>query len=539
MMNMAGLRESRLNRRQRQADARANSSLGTMSSSRTGHDLTPPFAGHEWQQPAVSLRKLLVGVDALGMLTAWTAITIALGSTDNAAVGHASRPLYTAVREASVVGIAVVVGLAAIASRRLYRARVSSDRTVELAGLLFAAAVSAFAAHFAFKALGTPASTAWSVVGGIAAFLAVAVGRSAYSGWLAVARLQRKICRPVVVVGSNEEAWHLYRLLELHAEIGMRVVGILGEEEGYARYFAGSVAWLGDVDGVAAAAAVRGAGANGVVVAASALTAPTLNRVVRELLDDSVHVHLSSGLAGVAVRRVRALPLAHEPAFYIEPVRFQPWQRVLKRATDIVVSTFVLLVASPLLVAAAIAIKLTDGGPVLFRQVRIGRDGNPFVILKLRSMRPGAELEAVPSANDRDGPLYKVFRDPRRTRVGRVLEQTSLDELPQLINVLRGDMSLIGPRPATPDEVAAFDEDLLRRHDVPCGVTGLWQVDARDNPSFDAYRRLDLFYVENWSLALDLAILAATGKALVMRGVRALRRGSNDFTPAGFGPNSS
>jgi exopolysaccharide biosynthesis polyprenyl glycosylphosphotransferase len=538
---MAGLRESRLKRRAHHAGARADRSLGTLSSpSRNSHVLTPTFAGNTRHQNAISLRGLLVGVDALGMLTAWTAITIALGSTDRAAAGRAGRPLYTAVCEAAVVGVAVVVGLVAIAARRLYRARVSCDRSVEITGLVFAAAVSAVAAHFAFKALGTPASTAWSVVGGIAAFVALAVGRSAYSGWLAVARLQRKISRPVVVVGSNEEAWHLYRLLELHPEIGMRVVGILGAEEGYARYFAGSVEWLGDVDGPGAPAvtAVRGAGANGVVVAASALRAPTLNRVVRELLDDSVHVHLSSGLAGVAVRRVRALPLAHEPAFYIEPVRFKPWQRVVKRATDIVVSTFVLIVTSPILVTAAIVIKLTDGGPVLFRQVRIGQDGRPFVILKLRSMRPGAELDLVASDNDRDGPLFKVFRDPRRTRVGRVLEQTSLDELPQLFNVLRGDMSLIGPRPATPDEVAAFDEELLRRHAVPCGVTGLWQVDARDNPSFDAYRRLDLFYVENWSLALDLAILAATGKSLVMRGVRAVRRGSNDFAPADVGPNS-
>ncbi len=127
-------------------------------------------------------------------------------------------------------------------------------------------------------------------------------------------------------------------------------------------------------------------------------------------------------------------------------------------------------------------------------------------------------LVDITNDNERsDGPLFKLAVDPRRTKVGRFLETTSLDELPQLFNVLRGEMSMVGPRPALPSEVAAFDEELHARHRVPPGITGLWQVEARDNPSFLAYRRLDLFYVENWSVSLDLAILLSTGKAIAMR----------------------
>ena len=173
-----------------------------------------------------------------------------------------------------------------------------------------------------------------------------------------------------------------------------------------------------------------------------------------------------------------------------------------------------LLVArAPVLLAAMLAVKLQDGAAPLFRQVRVGKDGVPFTLFKLRTMVPNAEqqLVDVTSANQRaGGPLFKATQRPAADRVGRILEKTSLDELPQLVNVLRGDMSLVGPRPALPHEVAAFDDELLGRHRVQPGITGLWQVEARDKPDFEIYRRLDLFYVENWSIGLDLAIMLST-----------------------------
>ncbi|MES1169729.1 MAG: sugar transferase, partial [Leifsonia sp.] len=153
---------------------------------------------------------------------------------------------------------------------------------------------------------------------------------------------------------------------------------------------------------------------------------------------------------------------------------------------------------APVLATAAVAIRATMGGPVTFRQDRVGRDGRIFRIWKLRAMR--APTPGAPPEPDH----------ARITPLGAFLRASSIDELPQLVNVLRGDMSLVGPRPALPHEVAEFDDELLGRHRVQPGITGLWQVEARDKPDFEIYRRLDLFYVDNWSIGLDLAIMFST-----------------------------
>jgi lipopolysaccharide/colanic/teichoic acid biosynthesis glycosyltransferase len=188
----------------------------------------------------------------------------------------------------------------------------------------------------------------------------------------------------------------------------------------------------------------------------------------------------------------------------------------------VTLSSVLLVASAPVLLTAALLIKLEDRGPVFFRQKRVGRHGDLFTMLKLRTMIPNAEneRELLIGSNERGGPLFKLTKDPRRTRIGRLLETASIDELPNLFNVLRGEMSLVGPRPALPEEVAEFDDDLLSRQSVPPGITGLWQVEARDNPSFYAYKRLDIFYVENWSLTLDIAIIFATIKHVLLRVVK-------------------
>jgi len=200
------------------------------------------------------------------------------------------------------------------------------------------------------------------------------------------------------------------------------------------------------------------------------------------------------------------------------------WQLTCKRAIDIIVSLVVLLLALPVLVIAAIAIKLDDRGPVFFTQTRVGRGGKPIRIHKLRTMVVGAEerLEEVLHLNERAGPLFKIEADPRLTRVGAILRATSIDELPQLLDVLTGRMSLVGPRPALPREVVHFDDDLWARVLVQPGVTGLWQIEARDDGSFDAYRRLDLEFVQHWTLWMDLKILFKTVPAVLWRSIRSL-----------------
>jgi lipopolysaccharide/colanic/teichoic acid biosynthesis glycosyltransferase len=197
-----------------------------------------------------------------------------------------------------------------------------------------------------------------------------------------------------------------------------------------------------------------------------------------------------------------------------------------KRAIDVVGAGIGLLVTAPILLLAWIAIRIDDNGPALYRQTRIGLHQQPFVVYKMRSMTLGAEssLEDLTKINERtDGPLFKAAGDPRVTRVGAVIRSLSVDEIPQLFNVLTGKMSLVGPRPALPEEVAQFDPGLLRRHDIKPGVTGLWQLEARSSPSFHAYRRLDLLYLDNWSIGLDLMILAATVPTVIMHALRFFR----------------
>jgi lipopolysaccharide/colanic/teichoic acid biosynthesis glycosyltransferase len=220
--------------------------------------------------------------------------------------------------------------------------------------------------------------------------------------------------------------------------------------------------------------------------------------------------------------------LAHQPAFYVEPQRLSRGQTAVKRVLDLSLASALLVLTAPVIGLAALMIKAEDRGPVFYRQVRVGRNGRTFHLMKLRTMVPNAAAQAkeLGLLNERQGPLFKVSNDPRVTRVGRFLRTSSIDELPQLINVLRGEMSLVGPRPALPAEVAQFDQDLLERSRVQPGITGLWQVEARDNPSFRAYRRLDLFYVDNWSVGLDLCIMAATARVLTAKVVSALLGGS-------------
>jgi exopolysaccharide biosynthesis polyprenyl glycosylphosphotransferase len=195
---------------------------------------------------------------------------------------------------------------------------------------------------------------------------------------------------------------------------------------------------------------------------------------------------------------------------------------LVKRGVDIVLGAMLLLLALPLLAILAMGIRLIDGGPVLFRQDRIGRHGRPFRMLKLRTMTADAEerLADLAPLNLIQGSAFKLERDPRLTRTGPFLRRTSLDELPQLWNVLRGEMSLVGPRPPLPEEVAAYDAWHRRRLSVSPGMTGLWQVEGRQDPVFDHWVRLDLVYIDGWSLRLDVVILLRTIPAVLGGGGR-------------------
>lgn len=193
------------------------------------------------------------------------------------------------------------------------------------------------------------------------------------------------------------------------------------------------------------------------------------------------------------------------------------FQRFVKRAIDVVGSALLLAVLLPVVVLSGAAIRLTSRGPVLYVQERIGRGGRPFRMLKFRSMRRDAhEIRGdVLHLNTATGPIFKVPRDPRITRVGRVIRKLSIDELPQLLNVLRGDMSLVGPRPPLPDEYATYGDRERARLAVTPGITGIWQVSGRSDLDFDTWVSMDLEYIEIWSLGLDLKLLARTVPAVL------------------------
>src|SRR5581483_2856987 len=363
--------------------------------------------------------------------------------------------------------------------------------------------------------------------GGVFTLLFTGVGRSWYRMWLDGRRRQGDFRRPVLLVGGNEEAAGLRSLLDTHPELGFLVVGVVG---GRAETGRSGLSRLrcGDYDEVVDV--FRNTRATGAIVCATALEPAQLTATVQRLLAVGAHVQLSSGLRGFMVQRLRPMPLSYEPLFYVEPASLERWQFALKRTLDLVLATAVLMVTAPLLALVALLILVADGRPVIFRQERIGYRGQRFVVYKLRTMRVGAESERdhLGGLNAREGPLFKAHIDPRVTRIGRYLRSTGIDELPQLWNVLNGTMSLVGPRPALPEEVAQFDDELRMRESVRPGITGLWQVEARDNPSFDEYRRFDLFYIENWSVALDFVILGTTIEATLARTLRGFRDTRHD-----------
>lgn len=191
--------------------------------------------------------------------------------------------------------------------------------------------------------------------------------------------------------------------------------------------------------------------------------------------------------------------------------------RLVKATFDVVLAAVLLVLVSPLLLVLMVGIRLDSPGGALFRQVRVGKDGRLFEVFKLRTMVPEAEaLKAgLLADNEYDGVLFKIRQDPRITRFGALLRRSSLDELPQLVNVLRGEMSLVGPRPSLPDEVAVMDDHTLRRFAVRPGMTGLWQVSGRSNLGWGEAAALDTYYAENWTVLGDLSILLRTARAVV------------------------
>jgi exopolysaccharide biosynthesis polyprenyl glycosylphosphotransferase len=240
--------------------------------------------------------------------------------------------------------------------------------------------------------------------------------------------------------------------------------------------------------------------------------------VMQAARQEGVVVRIYTHLSGVWASRLAAQPLGNEGiTLTVKPAGLSTSQRVIKRGMDVLLAGIGVIAVSPILLVAAIAIKMTSAGPVLFRQHRVTEGARSFVMYKFRTMTDGAERGANENGFDTSAPFFKIKGDPRLTKVGKVLRRWSIDELPQLFNVLLGDMSLVGPRPLPAEQVSANIELLGPRHEVRSGITGWWQIQGRSDLDHEAAIRMDHFYIENWSPALDLYILLRTVRALLTR----------------------
>jgi exopolysaccharide biosynthesis polyprenyl glycosylphosphotransferase len=321
----------------------------------------------------------------------------------------------------------------------------------------------------------------------------------------------------VVAAGSSDGVADLVRSMNRAPYAGLRVIGCcVPQPNGVRLASVESVPVLGDLSAVPDV--IRETRATTVAVTSRGVFTPAaLRRLSWQLEGSGVNMLVAPALTDITGPRIHIRPVAGLPLLHVEEPQLSGGRRLLKAAFDRVSALAALLVLAPALALIAVLVKVTSPGPVLYRQTRCGRDGRPFSIYKFRSMHVNADrmLAALSGRNEGQGVLFKVRDDPRVTPLGRYLCRHSLDELPQLVNVLRGEMSLVGPRPPLPSEVQQYATDVRRRLLVKPGLTGLWQVSGRSDLSWEESVRLDLEYVENWSLALDFMILWKTVGAVL------------------------
>jgi exopolysaccharide biosynthesis polyprenyl glycosylphosphotransferase len=339
--------------------------------------------------------------------------------------------------------------------------------------------------------------------------------------WLGAQRLDGKYSSRVLLVGSKDSAAHLARELARQSAAGYLVVGAcIPGGTGLQHLLGTAVPVFDDLSQLQSA--MRSVGADTVVVSSGDGLSPQRMRELSWGLEPGrQHLVVAPSLTDIGGPRIHTRPVAGLPLIHVETPRYEGKRLFAKRGFDILGAVILLVLLSPLLGLIALAVRLSSPGPVFFRQERVGINGDSFVMLKFRSMVVDAEsrLEALRAQTRTEGNavMFKMKHDPRVTPVGGLLRRFSLDELPQLINVLRGSMSLVGPRPPLGNEVAEYEAHVHRRFLVKPGVTGLWQVSGRSNLSWEDSVRLDLYYVENWSIMGDLVILWRTVKAVVAR----------------------
>ncbi len=443
------------------------------------------------------------------------AVTVALGFWVTAMT---SSNLRDAV-QGTYLGIAafftMAAWLVAMSANKLYVARAIERPSEEARRILsagLAGACSVVLVTF-FAQYELTSRSAIAVLFGVVSLLLLVerrIARRIFSNLRASGRINRRIA----IIGTDAHALALAESVQRNPALGYQIVGFIGDDQSIRR---GGRRFLGQAN--RASDILREHECVGALISLNSVDAADVNRLTRNLTDASFHVALSTGLRDIDLTRMRPQGLDGQTLIYVEPTIRNGWRSSAKRAFDLAVAITGLVLTAPFVAVAATLIKLESEGPVFFRQARVGRNGETFEMIKLRSMYRDAEQRkaALLAQNESDGPLFKMRNDPRITKVGRVLRKLSIDEFPQFWNVVRGNMSIVGPRPALPSEVAQWDDELHDRLRVLPGITGMWQVSGRSDAGFDAYKRLDLYYVDNWSLLHDLRIVLKTFSAVLLQ----------------------
>jgi exopolysaccharide biosynthesis polyprenyl glycosylphosphotransferase len=460
---------------------------------------------------------MLVLTDAIAVFVALMLATWIRFDSATAHVAFDSTDLDIAFWELAVVTVPLWVAVFALS--RLYdldRVALGVADAGRIARSLSFGVVALILATYLAKLPGL--SRAWTLLAWVLAIFTVIAARSLVAVVRSLAHRHGRWLQPTLVVGSNSEAADIIRILRSSPAAGLVPVGCLTSslaERLELDFCSEDVPVLGSAREIKDV--MDAAGVTAVIIASSAFDHDVLARMIAELRGEDVDVHISSGLFEVLTSRVLVSEVAGVPLITVKGISLSKGNLFVKRIFDLVVGGVVVLAGLPLWLAIALAIRLTSRGPVFYSQERVGRSGRRFGMVKFRSMYIDAEerLAELAEVNEASGPLFKMRDDPRVTSVGRWLRKFSLDEFPQLINVLRGEMSLVGPRPPLPHEVEKYSKNDWRRLEVVPGMTGLWQVSGRSSLTFEEMVRLDLFYIENWSVALDLTLLFRTVPAVL------------------------
>ncbi|WP_243400029.1 sugar transferase [Arthrobacter glacialis] len=344
--------------------------------------------------------------------------------------------------------------------------------------------------------------------------IALLIGRWGWRRWLTRQRAYGHYLSRVIVLGDREDVTYVVEQIHKKSGAAYEVVGVALEDPGADRSMnvgQNRIPIVASLDNICDAVIEHNADA--VIVAGQVTRGGSYLRELGWKLEESAtELVVALALTNVAGPRIQMRPVEGLPLMHVDLPQFTGYKHLLKRSLDIVASAMALLLLSPILVVLAIMIRKDSPGPVIFRQDRVGRDGGIFEMYKFRSMVANAEevLATLADQNEGSGPLFKIHNDPRITKVGAWMRRYSLDELPQLMNVLKGQMSLVGPRPPLSTEVENYDGHTYRRLYIKPGITGLWQVSGRSDLSWKESVRMDLYYVENWSMTGDFMIMWRT-----------------------------